>query len=224
MKIQYALMSCNSNPMYLDFWPIVSKVWKLKFNIHPVLIYVDEKEINLDKTFGTVIIKKPLKNFSLIFQSQFARIWYTQFFPNDTCITSDTDMIPLSSWFFIDRIKKINENEYVLSTADDYGFNICYNIALGKTFYDFLELEEKWENQMEKFKHIDWSTDEKYIEEKIKNKKYLRLTGHSMKTRIDRSNWNYNPSLLKMGYYYDSHLLRPYTQYKYQIDNLLKNI
>ena len=31
MKIDYVIVSSDDNPMYLDFWPIVSKIWK-KFN------------------------------------------------------------------------------------------------------------------------------------------------------------------------------------------------
>ena len=45
MKINYVLMGSNNNPLYLDFWPIVSKVWKIFFNITPVLgLITNEKE------------------------------------------------------------------------------------------------------------------------------------------------------------------------------------
>jgi hypothetical protein len=27
-KIDYVVMGANKNPLYLDFWPIVSKIWK----------------------------------------------------------------------------------------------------------------------------------------------------------------------------------------------------
>ena len=44
MKINYVLMGSNQNPMYLDFWPIVSKIWKENFNIIPVLGLIGNEE------------------------------------------------------------------------------------------------------------------------------------------------------------------------------------
>jgi len=36
MKIDKAIMSSDDNPLYLDFWQSVSKVWKLKFDIESI--------------------------------------------------------------------------------------------------------------------------------------------------------------------------------------------
>lgn len=223
-------MSCNSNPMYLDFWPLVSKVWKIKFEIDPILIYVDEKDSNIDETFGKVIKIKPISGISSIPQSQFARLWYLQFFPEDICITSDIDMIPLSLWFFKTQLKNVESSKYVIMSADDKGMNICYNIALGKKFKEMLELKELWAEQISilnfppynKNNEILWASDEIYIEEKLKNKSYTRLIGHGANTRIDRSNWKYDIAKLKLGMYYDCHCLRPYKDYKLQINQLIE--
>lgn len=225
-------MSCNSNPMYLDFWPVVSRVWKLKFNIDPILIYVDEKDLNIDESFGKVIKLTPIKGISSIPQSQFARLWYLQFLFENICITSDIDMIPLSPWFFKTQLKNIDSSKYILMSADDKGMNICYNVASGNKFKEMLELSESWEDQIsilnspfyQKNNEILWASDEIYLEEKLKNKSYMRLIGHGANSRIDRSNWNYDISKLKLGMYYDCHSLRPYNQYKNQIDNLINNI
>ena len=32
MKIDKVIMSCNDNPFYHEYWPIISKVWKVKYN------------------------------------------------------------------------------------------------------------------------------------------------------------------------------------------------
>ena len=42
MKLDKVIMSCNDNPYYSDFWPLVSKVWKEKIGIDPVLVYVGD--------------------------------------------------------------------------------------------------------------------------------------------------------------------------------------
>ncbi len=36
-NIKYAIMGSDTNPMYLEFWPVVSKIWKEIFGIIPVL-------------------------------------------------------------------------------------------------------------------------------------------------------------------------------------------
>ena len=55
MKINKAIMSIDDNPLYADFWPVVSKVWYLRFGIEPVLIYFGKKE--LSESYGTVIVE-----------------------------------------------------------------------------------------------------------------------------------------------------------------------
>ena len=42
MKIDKVVMGSNSNPYYFDFWPIVSKIWKVKFKIEPVLFLIHD--------------------------------------------------------------------------------------------------------------------------------------------------------------------------------------
>ena len=39
MKIDKVIMSCDDKRYYLDFWPLVSKVWKQKFNLHLISTY-----------------------------------------------------------------------------------------------------------------------------------------------------------------------------------------
>jgi hypothetical protein len=33
MKIDYVILGSDMNPMYYDFWPVVSKIWKKVYNI-----------------------------------------------------------------------------------------------------------------------------------------------------------------------------------------------
>ena len=56
-------------------------------------------------------------------------------------------------------------------------------------------------------------------QETYKNK--LSLKNRDFSRRVDRGNWRYDSNLLKSGYYIDSHLLRPYSNYKKYIDELL---
>ena len=233
MKIDYALMSCNSNPLYLNFWPVVSKVWEQKFNIRPILIYVDNVDINISEEFGEVIKLKPVKGINDIVQSQFARLWYSQFFKDSICIISDIDMIPLSLGYFKTQFSPINDNEYVITSFDGNHINICYNVASGNNFKKYLKLFDDWESQINLIKddklfyennEISWSADEIFLTKQLKNKSYKYLKRDLTTTRIDRSKWEYDIGKLKLGMYYDCHSIRPYDTHKNEIDKLINYI
>ena len=42
MELKYSVVSSNSNPEYLDFWPYVAKAWKNLIELEPVLLYIDK--------------------------------------------------------------------------------------------------------------------------------------------------------------------------------------
>jgi hypothetical protein len=65
-----------------------------------------------------------------------------------------------------------------------------------------------------------------YLEEKLKKyegDKFIRLVRQG-ENRINRTNWIYNSGLIKLGMYYDCHSIRPYKQYKQEIDKLINYI
>jgi len=232
MKIDYALTACDSNPEYYEFWPLVSKVWKEHIGIEPVLIFVGDEIPNeiKDCKYGQVIKFEPFEGISTASQSQFIRLWYTQLFKDKTLITTDIDMFPLSKWYFTEQIKSLDEDLFVMLGVKENWYNICYNIAKGSVFKEVLDLKDDFEDTlkpyyewMEREGHNIWFTDEVYLTEKVRaqeESRVKRLIRPAM-NRIDRGNWNYNPAMVKLGIYYDSHSLRPYKKYKNQIDNLL---
>ena len=53
MRIDKVIHASDDKEFYLDFWPIVSKIWRKKFNIEPVLLYFGNGSPS--EEFGTVI-------------------------------------------------------------------------------------------------------------------------------------------------------------------------
>lgn len=234
MKIQKAIMSVDDNPLYSDFWFPVSKVWKLRFNIEPVLIYFGEKE--LDTTYGSVIETEAIEDIPLYLQTQWARFWYTTTEPETTFIISDIDMFPISHKYFINQLENIDENKYVHLYGNHRPLPVCYHVAKGKQFKKILNLEDSFEASMRTLYSFEartpthmgfdkWGLEEAYSTKIIENSEhkddliFLSRRGE----RIDRSNWTYNPELLKKeDYYIDSHSVRPYEEYKLEIENLVE--
>ena len=149
MKIDKVIMSCDDKRYYLDFWPLVSKVWKLKFNIHPVLIlFGDKKKLNVSEEYGTVVEFNVLKDIPSYLQALWVRYWYPITEPETTWAISDIDMFPMSRHYFIDILKNIPDNLFVNTNADKTFFPSCYNIAKGKVFKEVLELPDNWEESI----------------------------------------------------------------------------
>jgi hypothetical protein len=165
MKIDIALHCCNSNPLYLDFWPLVSKVWRLRMGIEPVLIYVDENhDIPIDTTYGRVLKLKPAPGVPMYMQAVWGRFWGATLFPDKVCIVSDIDMFPISRNYFIKNIdhvpdhkyvhlfppahrmpklpKELIRRQYVMHTQNT--FPVCYHVAKGSVLSRVLKLNPDW--------------------------------------------------------------------------------
>lgn len=113
----------------------------------------------------------------------------------------------------------------------------CYHIAKGSLYqkvYNFLD----WEAEMIKLNNMKFDVPfavlpnmPKFAIDEIYSTQMLRKSINDIvfytynknynAPNVDRSNWQYDPELVKQGYYMDSHLLRPYSQYKQEIDKLL---
>ena len=107
MKIDKVIMSCNDNPYYSEFWPLVSKVWKERIGIDPVLVYIGDAS-NISTEYGEVVEVEKLEDVPIHTQAQWARFWYTQFEPETMWLLSDIDMMPLSKQFFTDSVNDIS--------------------------------------------------------------------------------------------------------------------
>lgn len=242
MKIKYAIMGSTLDPLYYDFWPIISKVWKEVFNITPVLgLICDENSDFIEDEYGLIKKIKSVEGTSDALQSQIVR-FYLPTILDDICITSDIDMLPISKKYFIKDIEEFDSSKFYVMTSDNpeclrnKEYQMCYNLAHSEMFKKVLNIPSDW-NELITFlnekneglsREIIWTTDQRFLFEKInsfpeKEKLVLmnRGFGWLAHNRIDRASWKYEDSEVLNGNYIDSHLLRPYKQFKTEIDNLI---
>lgn len=234
MKIDYSIVASDSNPMYLDFWPIVRDLWIRLIKIKPILVLISDK--NLVTDYGDYIIHEveSVQNHSTAFQSQIVRMYITKYYKNSICLTSDIDMLPLSYEYFNSIVNNEKEDSIVILSSDAYQnirYPLCYNVASGSTYNEILNLDcsfQEYCDRLESYKQ-GWSTDELYFgkcvhEFQQKERIILKQRGWSLGmalNRIDRVQWNYDIETLKSGRYVDCHSLRPYSQFKNEVDKLL---
>jgi hypothetical protein len=240
LKIDRVIVATDANPTYIHFWPLVAQAWKTKLGIKPTLVLVADQNTIVDETVGDVIRFTPLPNVPASFQAQTIRVLLPALFENDVCLTSDIDMLPLSSDYFNKAIEHVPSNCFVTymnkAYPDGYpAFPICYNAARGKTFKEIFNMPPSCNHEtislIIKQWHaagLGWQTDERMLYDhlmkwKDAHTRFIPLNDNTGPRRVDRSNWKYDKKLLDTNYYIDAHCLRPYPQHKKQIDQLLRD-
>lgn len=234
MKIEYALVGSNNNPMYLDFWPVISKVWKTKFNITPVLGYIGNENIEISEEYGKVFRFDPIEGYDTGLLSQLVRFYLPKKLDGN-CIISDIDMIPLSKKYFVDEISNFNDDCFVIMSShhpQTYNTNqypMCYVVGNDKIYKELFNLNDTWESFIKKIPLNGWFTDQIHLYKIINENKNFKYefpnrNGGFFSNRIDRINWVYDSNKVKNGEYVDCHSLRPYSLYKNEIDILLNLI
>jgi len=235
MKIEYAILGSDTNPLYLDFWPIISKTWKQKFNITPVLgLICDEDSDIYEDEYGLIKKFKSIEGINPGLQSQIIRLYLPKLLQG-TCLLSDIDMMPLSYAYFVDNLLPINSKSLAILSADnpeclrDHQFPICYVAGDADVFIDVFDLNNTtWEKFafMLHNKNEGWFTDQRYLYDKVLEyadkggevEFFSRGWTHGpADNRIDRINWYYDSDAVTNGHYIDSHLLRPFNQHKNEI-------
>jgi hypothetical protein len=236
MKIDLAIHSSDSNPFYLDFWPLVSKVWALKFKIKPVLVYIDENhDIPISTKYGPVIKLKPIPDVPVYLQCLWVRYWLPSQYPDKISITCDIDMFPISRKYFIDQIKDISDTKYVHLHPNEEMLPTCYHIAKGSLFKEVLSLDSDWATDIRKLNSLNlggeqptvdgrgttnpimkgktqWGSDEEYATKMIRTypKQDTFVFIERTHLRIDRFDWRYTYPSIVADMYADSHSIRPY--------------
>ena len=238
------ILSCDENPFYYDFWPLVKHVWKNHLGIDPFLIHISD-EVGTDEDTKYI---KPVPGIPIYLQAQLARIYFTQLFDDEICLVSDIDMIPVSKNFFdkdviLDNVKK--DSFYHLNPEiREFGqLPLCYYCGFGSTYkqlFDGMIWEEFLNFIVKKDFNVDktnyrlpqrlsgnnlWFSDELFlhtqvVEKGIEVKKSnTHIPPHK---RIDREqilNLNYldlfNDEII------DVHLPRPYSKFKESTDKIL---
>lgn len=234
MKINYAIMGSNYNPDYLDFWPLVSEVWKKRFNIIPILGLIgNNTETREDK--NGIIMEFPLINgYDDATLSQLIRLFLPKFLTGNIII-SDIDMFPISRKYFIDDFCKYNDDEFIVlsshhpQTIKVNQYPMCYVAGNDKNFKKIFNLDYDWETFINKIPLNNWYTDQIFLYEKIKSESEIKILypereGGFVSNRIDRTSWKYNIELIDKDFYIDCHSLRPYSKHKFEIDKLIKNL
>lgn len=208
MKLEYAVVSSNSNPEYLDFWPYVARAWKTLIGLDPILLYIDNNPPpDWVHEHGKVYYLVARNDWDIVQQSQCIRFWAANIL-DKPFIISDMDMLPISRDYYINHAEYIGDTGLISYSSDIIKYRwyrtnpqypMCYLAGDPKSFSDLLDLNEE--------SHLDF---------------LLRLKRMNLRSGTDQK-FFYNQTIRKSGYYI-RHLERGWIEEKYATGRLDKVI
>jgi hypothetical protein len=231
MKVDYAVISSDNNPLYKDFYPIVAKRW-FDLGIKTYYVNITDNDSLEQTEFGIIHNIKKIKNIPSSFQSQVVRIFVANFI-DANLLMSDIDMLPINGDYYNQYNNEFNGENIILFSGQPYNdtpyFPMCYVLASSKILKSVLGFSkvsfEKYCKKLAEYYTIKWNADEHFVYDMFKqHPNILKIKNRDFSRRIDRVYWHYDINKLKQGYYIDSHMLRPYSLHREQIDKLVNDI
>lgn len=229
--IDYVIISSDDNPMYKDFYPIVAKRW-LDLGYKTYYVNITDCDSIEENEWGIIHKMKALDFTSTGFQSQVVRLFCSNLI-DGIMLTSDIDMLPINGEYFKQYFSELTDDNIVIYSGQPYGnvpyYPMCYVLGHSKNFSKYLGIENlnfsEYCKQLLQY-DLAWNTDENFMYDRFQNHtdKLVVKNDRDFSRRVDRGNWMYDLRALESGHYIDSHLLRPYSQYKNEIDKLVYEI
>lgn len=249
MRLSCALVACNDNPKYLDFWPTIKSAWWDIVGIPCIMVYVAEIIPEYLATDPAVIHFKPIPDWPTATQAQVIRLLYPALLKGDGAVVlSDMDIIPLQRDFFEQGFVKFGENQIVSLRGIDEGekqIYICYVGATPQTWRDMFGIQSvsdvsslmsKWSQEFPadgSHGGLGWCTDQRRLYDKVKEWQQIQpdrlglIPWTPSIPRLDRANpdewlhWNgIFEYKLKNRIYVDFHM-PPYQHFKQIINHIV---
>ena len=174
MKISKVIITSTPDKNYLDYWPLVKQSWE-NLDIEPVLYVITKDSIEIQSNSYFIDKLNP------VFVAQNLRLLIPALYPDEVCLLSDIDMMPLSKQYFQDSISEFSEDSFVVYRSDatpDNMLPICWNAALGRTWGEIFSIKniedidetlKKWYPKKYKPYKKNWYIDQ------IKLREYLNV-------------------------------------------------
>ena len=236
LDLKRVILSSDNNPFYLEFWPVVAPIWE-KMGLKPTLALIADENCSIDTSLGDVILFSPLPYVPVSLQAQAIRLLVPVLFPDEGCLISDIDMIPVSREYFIDGSINCPDDAFLVYRDQSEGcigsrYPMCYVAAKGRVFASLFQVNGR--DQISETlrlwaeKGYGWNTDELILYSTVnewerRGGHVIRL-GHEAFGRLDRGNWNIDFDTLDISRYIDCHCPRPYSSYRDSIDHIVRLI
>lgn len=238
IELKRVILATNNNPTYIQFWPIVAPLWK-QMGLTPTLALIADDDCEIDCSLGDVIRFKPIPGVPESLQAQTVRVLLPALFPEDGCLISDIDMLPISRSYFFEGAEPCPEDSFLIYRDKAYPayepkYPMCYFGGKGQLFQEIFGVQSADEiNTLiinwNTFGY-GWCTDEvmlyRYVTtwEQAEGKGRVFRLGHGVGPRLDRLWWDIENLVDKISRFIDCHCPRPYSANKESIDKVVEAI
>ncbi|HUZ82076.1 MAG TPA: hypothetical protein VMU73_07500 [Gaiellaceae bacterium] len=116
MRLGRALMACDLNPDYLEYWPSVRRAWTEIVGVEPLLVLIaDDDRVPADLRADPLVIPfAPLPHVHTALQAQCIRLLYPAILDiEDAVIISDVDLFPLRRSYFVAPLERLDHRLFV---------------------------------------------------------------------------------------------------------------
>lgn len=236
LELTRVILSSNEDPKYIQFWPIVAPIWEA-MGLKPTLAFIGGNDCPIDTSLGDVIRFVPLPDIPESLQAQVIRLFLPALFPEDGCLISDIDMLPVSPSYFFNGAAHCPDDAFLVYRDRAHGWDfprypMCYIAAKGAVFASVFGISspQKIEEKIPEWAGwgYGWNTDElllfHYLLEWEKAGGHVVRLGHEVGPRIDRDFWPESIESIDFSQYIDCHCKRPYSANKELIDRIVKAI
>jgi hypothetical protein len=147
MKLSCALVACNENTHYLDFWPAVKRAWNSIVNIPCKMVYVGDIPHPTLKDDPDVFFFQAIPEWPTATQAQCIRLLYPALlhdYMDGAIVISDMDMVPMQSDFFVKGFSPFQENQFVSLrgiSEEEKQIYMCYVGATPNTWGDLFGIK-----------------------------------------------------------------------------------
>lgn len=139
MRLSSCLVASDLNPLYLDFFPVVRKLWMEVVGLRVKLVLIaDEIPASMETWAEDIVLFPPLPGVNTAFQAQCIRLLYPALMEAEAkggaVIISDMDIVPMCRRYYTDPISGFPDNNFVVYRgnvliSDSAQIAMCYNAA-----------------------------------------------------------------------------------------------
>lgn len=231
LEIKRVILSTNDNPNYIQFWPVVASMWQA-MGIRPTLALIGKDDVAVDSSLGDVLRFSPIKDVPESLQAQVIRLFLPVLYPEEGCIISDIDMLPISKSYFIEGAAKCPDDAFLVYRDQAGGgmrFPMCYVAAKGKVFSSVFGITkaDQFDDLIVKWAKLGhgWNTDELMLYQTLINweqepSHHICRLGHHVGPRLDRMCWKTEVSEQEVLGCIDAHCPRPYSEHQKSINQI----
>lgn len=237
LELKRVILATNNNPLYIEFWPIVAPLWEA-MGLRPTLALIADEDCKVDTSIGDVIRFTPLPGIPESLQAQVIRLFLPILFPDEGCLISDIDMLPISPSYFREGATHCPDTAFLVyrNMAPGYQgggkYPMCYLAAKGHVFSSIFGIStyQQIPGLIRTFAGAGqgWYTDElmvyAYAKQWEKRGGRIVCLNHDVGPRLDRIRWNIDFKNLDISKYIDCHCPRPYSEHREPIDQIVSAI